>query len=182
VKQAKLIAEVASDTEDNNKPVNQGRSANASGKTLESTIVPVLEGKGFKKISYSHYIKNPSKYGTELLLTRVPYTTIYGQDGHTEFKIISKKYNKEIRIECKWQQEQGSVDEKFPYFYLNCIGAAPENEFILVYGGHGFKKGSINWIKIAAERMPFTTDVNRDKKIRIFRLEEFLIWANSTFK
>jgi hypothetical protein len=29
-------------------------------------------------------------------------------------------------IECKWQQVSGSVDEKLPYLYLNCIEAMPE--------------------------------------------------------
>ncbi len=154
VKQAKLIADLTVDDTINN-ITNQGKSANSSGKTLESIVIPVLEGKGFKKISYTKFIKNPSKYGSELLLTRVPYTTIYGQKGFTEYKLISKKYHKEIRLECKWQQEAGSVDEKFPYFYLNCITAAPEKEYILIYGGYGFKKGSIGWIKKAAERNAF---------------------------
>ncbi len=69
----------------------------------------------------------------------VPFTTIYQHGGNTEFRLISERYNMDIRIECKWQQVAGSVDEKLPYLYLNCIEAMPEKHIIIIIDGDGWK-------------------------------------------
>jgi hypothetical protein len=160
----------------------QGKQANDQGKALESIIVPLLERKGFTPVMNSEYLKKPDKYGSELLLKNVLYTTIYNHRGYTEYKLVSKKYGKEVRIECKWQQGNGSVDEKFPYVYLNCINTMPEKDIIIIYGGSGFKEGAIEWMKNVAKELPYTTEKNRDKNIMVLNLEEFITWANNTFR
>ena len=111
---------------------SQGSLAGDSGNILEQTVKTVFQNKGFKIISYREWGKNPDGYGTELLLTNVPYTTIYRHSGRTEFLAKSGKYSFEIRIECKWQQSSGSVDEKLPYLYLNCIESMPENHIVII--------------------------------------------------
>jgi hypothetical protein len=50
---------------------------------------------------------------------------------------MSKAHGVHVRIECKWQQSAGSVDEKLPYLYLNAIESMPEDHVIIVYGGGG---------------------------------------------
>src|SRR5690606_13047129 len=96
---------------------------------------------------YSIWAKNPSFFGKELLLKHIPYDTIYNHKGRTEFLALSEKFNKKIRIECKWQQTSGSVDEKLPYLYLSAIEKMTEDEVIILYGGTGFKPGAIQWLK-----------------------------------
>lgn len=89
----------------------------------------------------------------------------------TEFLAVSASRGLAIRIECKWQQSQGSVDEKFPYLYLNCIQAMPEREIILLIDGNGYKPGALAWLKQAV--------ASQDAKlIHVFNLVEFLVWAN----
>jgi hypothetical protein len=79
---------------------------------------------------------------------RAPYTTLYGSEGTTEFMIRAEnaEHTPEFpienapgqlvcRIECKWQQTAGSVDEKFPYLYLSCVEAMPEKNIIILHGG-----------------------------------------------
>ena len=106
--------------------MTQGSFANSSGTNLERTIIATLDSKGFDTVPYRQWVKKPEKYGTELLLRNVPFTTIYNHPGKSEFLLQSAKYGLEVRIECKWQQSPGSVDEKFPYLYLNCVEAMPE--------------------------------------------------------
>ena len=87
--------------------------------------------------------------------------------------IVLKKYFKFERPSffSKWQQSQGSVDEKFPYLYLNCIQAMPEREIILLIDGNGYKPGALAWLKQAV--------ASQDAKlIHVFNLVEFLVWAN----
>lgn len=111
----------------------------------------------------------------------VPYQTIYGQKGRTEFLLSSKTHGLDIRIECKWQQSNGSVDEKFPYLYLNSIEAIPENHIIIIADGKGFKPGAIPWLKNAIKEQKYTDNKNKDRKIDVMNLTEFLTWANNAF-
>jgi len=50
----------------------------------------VLTGKGFKLLNYWVWLKNKEKYGEELLLEYVPFTTVYEHKGNTEFLLISQ--------------------------------------------------------------------------------------------
>lgn len=159
----------------------QGTLANSSGNTLEKTVIGTLTSKGFEVMYYREFVKNPQKYGTELLLRNVPFDTIYGHRGNTEFLLRSKKYQLEIRIECKWQQVSGSVDEKFPYLYLNCIDAMPEQHIIIIVDGGGAKKGAIDWLKQAADEGKYASKDSR-KKVQVMSLTDFLIWSNNTLR
>jgi hypothetical protein len=153
-----------------------------SGNVLERTVKEVLAANGFEIHRYLDWKKNPEKYGTELLLTNVPYETIYKHRGKTEFLLKSKRHNLEIRIECKWQQRSGSADEKLPYLYLNTIEAMPEKHIVVVIDGEGWKAGAIPWLKEVAATRKYTTSTTAQKKIEVLRLAEFMTWANTTFK
>jgi hypothetical protein len=157
------------------------RRHTASGGTLESTIKGVMSSKGFRVVKYCDWKKRPTAYGDELLLTTVPYDTIYGEKGRTEFLLISAKYKITARIECKWQQGSGSVDEKLPYLYLNCIETMPETHIIIVIDGRGWKAGAIPWLKDAVTKKKYTTAPST-KVIEVFSLSEFMAWANTTFR
>lgn len=160
---------------------NQGGIANAQGRTLESVVINTLEQKGLRKVPYKEYATGLNLYGDELLLINVPYETIYGHQGKTEFKIQSQRYG-EYRIECKWQQSAGSVDEKFPYLYLNCIEKMPEANIIIIIDGQGAKPGAVTWLRRAAELKLYTNEHNRNKNIQVMSLAEFMIWVNQTFR
>ncbi|SFU95141.1 PD-(D/E)XK nuclease superfamily protein [Alicyclobacillus macrosporangiidus] len=164
-----------------NRPSTQGGFANSSGTVLERMIREVMTSKGFTVVPFSKYIKRPERYGTELLLQHAPYTSIYGHEGKTEFLLVSADYNLRIRIECKWQQSSGSVDEKYPYVYLNAIEAMPEKDIFIVLGGSGAKKGAMDWLKRAAQERLYGADV-AGKNIRVMSLDDFVTWANRTFR
>lgn len=159
----------------------QGGLANNQGKVLESNVISTLQQKGFTVMPYNLWEKNPALFSAELLLTNVPYDTIYGHKGKTEFKILSARYG-EYRIECKWQQSSGSVDEKFPYLYLNCIEKMPEANIIIIIDGEGAKPGAVEWLRRAAGRKLYTHETNRDKNIMVLSLAGFIKWANQHFR
>lgn len=152
-----------------------------SGPILEKTVKQVLSSKGFEIENYNTWKKDEYKYSKELLLTNAPFISIYGHGGHTEFLLLSGKYNLKTRIECKWQQTSGSVDEKLPYLYLNAIEAMPENNIMIIIDGAGWKKGAIDWLRGAVNQKKYMTQANDNKKIEVFDIKEFLTWANKTF-
>jgi hypothetical protein len=161
--------------------MRQGGLANSSGNTLERTIIGTLMSKGFTLIMYREWLKNPTIYGDELLLRNVPYITIYNHPGNTEFLLHSVRYQLKVRIECKWQQSSGSVDEKFPYLYLNCIEQMPERDIIIIVDGGGAKSGSVKWLRDICKAQRYVTAA-AEKNISVMNLSEFLIWANSTLR
>ncbi|MBC6426844.1 MAG: 4-diphosphocytidyl-2C-methyl-D-erythritol kinase [Ekhidna sp.] len=157
-------------------------SANITGNQLEVAVQTVLSNKGFKIEMYRTWDKNPANYGRELLLKNVPFETIYGHSGNTEFLLVSEKYNLRIRIECKWQQSAGSVDEKLPYLYLNMIEAMPEKDIMILIDGEGFKAGAKTWLRNAVKKKLYTTDESNNTNVMVFSLAEFFTWANKTFE
>jgi len=161
--------------------MEKGTKSNITGNQLEVAVKTVLTGKGFELVNYRIWDKNKENFGNELLLENVPFTTVYEHKGNTEFLLISKKYKLEVRIECKWQQVAGSVDEKLPYLYLNTIEAMPEKSIMILIDGSGWKSGAIRWLKEAVRQKKYTTKINKDKKILVFNLTEFFTWANKIF-
>lgn len=160
--------------------MKQGTKSNVSGSQLEEAIKQVLIGKGFRVVKYKDYETNPHYFQEELLLEDVPYTSIYGHKGKTEFLLFSKKYNLQIRIECKWQQTPGSVDEKLPYLYLNAIESMPEKDILLIIDGDGWKKGAIEWLENAVKSRKYMK-FGAEKNILVLDLKKFFTWANKTF-
>ena len=92
---------------------------------------------------------------------------------------MSKKYGCTIRIECKWQQVAGSVDEKYPYLYLNCVEKMPEKDIIILLDGGGYKKEARAWLESAIKEKKYQPDP--DKNILLFDIKEFMIWVNNRF-
>jgi len=100
------------------------------------------------------------------LVSSVPFTTLYGTVGKSEF-VLCLAPTVQIRIECKWQQVTGSVDEKYPYL-LECMKHVPENRVIIVYGGGGAKPAAIQWLRTEAKRV-------EHKAIAACSIEEFAV-------
>lgn len=154
-----------------------GAIANKHGKILEQTLLPLFQKQGYE------VVENPKKHYDDivasvdkLVIKNAPYTSIYGTAGKTEYLLINNKTNRKIRIECKWQQSPGSVDEKFPYLYLNCIQTFEEKEIIIIVDGGGQKPKSIEWLKKACENNLLNEGAK--KTIKVMNLSEFLKWFN----
>lgn len=160
----------------------KGSLASGQGKILEETVISTFTRKGFEVVMWSEWNRHRGNFGSELLLKNVPFKNIYGHDGYTEFLLMSEKYNFEVRIECKWQQSAGSVDEKFPYLYLNCIEAMPEKHIVIIVDGGGAKEGAVRWLKNASHNRIYADEKSSSKNIEVMDLSGFLRWANLTFR
>ena len=94
----------------------------------------------------------------------------------------SKKYDLEVRIECKWQQSSGSVDEKLPHLYLSAVDAIPEDNVIILIDGNGFRDGAIAWLRNAVKKRLYISEEKNNKNIMVMNATEFMTWANNTFR
>jgi len=132
-------------------------NANNNGMKLENETASLVK----KYLSYEVESYRTTKAKDNVLLKNAPYKSIYGRNSRTEFLLLHG--GRRIRIECKAQHSQGSVDEKLPYLYENFKNAIPETEAIIVIEGEGFKKGSKEWLRNKA----------RGTKIQVFSLDQF---------
>lgn len=160
-----------------------GTYANQTGNQLERTVRDLFSRAGFAVMKWRDYVAQHKGLmapvlPADLLLEDVPYTSIYGHSGKTEFLALSDRLGLKMRIECKWQQANGSVDEKLPYLYLNCLEAMPEDQIMIVIDGEGFKPGAKAWLRAAVEEKRYRTPASAHKSIEVVGLAELITWAN----
>jgi hypothetical protein len=156
--------------------MSSGAQANKSGRVLEKAVESVFATHHYQIVNYTEYRKSPQRFeGQKILLKNVPYTSIYGKRARSEFAFRDSS-NEWTRIECKWQQSSGSVDEKFPYVYLNAVEAVEEKRVIILVDGGGAKPESIEWLKAAARNGRYRSDPK--KHVAVMGVNEFIAWAN----
>lgn len=146
----------------------QGREANHSGNWLESILRRELSSRGFLFRPHNDDGDNLDMFAARIVVTNVPYTSLYGCVSRSEFVITDGV--RKIRAECRQQSSPGSVDEKFPYLLRNAIECAPENEVLILYGGDGARAAAISWLKREAAKA-------ERKKIHIVNINEFVSWV-----
>ena len=145
-----------------------GGRANKSGNTLEQMVETILLQNGYKKTPNRnfgvHVVKQKPVYFRQLVVGK----TIYNTDYKVDFFVYShNQHPKGLIVECKWQQANGSVDEKYPFLVQNL--ARTREEAVIVLDGGGYKPGARDWLLAQA---------NKRKKLSVFSLAGFTRWAN----
>jgi hypothetical protein len=139
-------------------------------KQLEYHVEHVMARSGFSVVSHAENADNLDFFTDKLLVKNVPYKNMYGGDSRSEFVIRWDMMHRIIRLECKWQQSSGSVDEKFVYMFGNAL-LVPEPEIIFLIDGEGYRPCELSWLKTEAAKAP--------KTIRVFSMTEFTQWARN---
>ncbi len=130
----------------------QGYGANQSGRFLESVVESVFKAAHVPVFDYGHQKEEGHLFEECFLLRNAPYESIYGCKSRSEFLFRHFRSGVDLRIECKNQEQPGSVDEKFPYVLQNAI-KVKEHNVLIVLGGRGPRTPAINWLKREATRV-----------------------------
>ena len=97
-----------------------GLHANQSGKRLENHAAEVLDDLGYSKVLSKHFFDLKSRVGNPIY-ARQCYagTSLYGRRRRVDIILHHpEKWKDCLVIQCKWQSEKGTVDEKYP---LRCF-------------------------------------------------------------
>lgn len=70
-------------------------------------------------------------------------------------------------IECIWQQERGTTDEKYPYIVLNIQQRYPHKTIAIIDGG-GYRKQARDWV----------VKQQGNNIIHVFSMGEFSKWVD----
>jgi hypothetical protein len=144
---------------------SQGGESNHSGRFLEDVIEREFRARGVEVFEFVDKGGNSDLFTARMLLRNAPYTSIYGCQSRSEFLYHDDTLHSHIRIECRWQQVAGSVDEKLPYLFMNAMEAMEEREVWFVLDGGGARSQSVDWLKRKCSQVAA-------KDIRVFTIPE----------
>lgn len=151
-----------------------GAIANKTGNNLERFIEDILKGEGYIFIDKDKFISHKlttdiSMDGIKIFTTQFKICNgIYDTPIRCDFVLYnSEKYPNCLVIESKWQQSQGSVDEKFPYLERNIKEKYPCDTIIILDGG-GYKPGANKWLRSQVG----------SNLIGVFNMVEFMTYVN----
>jgi hypothetical protein len=155
----------------------QGQNANKSGRGLEDQVEELISKKGIKVVQYrdvkgidfGKLIKSEPK---GCLVKNLPYVNMYGKNARGEFTLFTPNIG-DWRIECRKQLVSGSVEDKLPKLFNDCL-CMEENNVIIVLEGNGFSDEARDWLKKKASSVKY-------KNVRVMSLFEFTGWLDYHF-
>lgn len=156
--------------------MKQGAKAVMTGRLLEKLVESYIESLCIPAVPYKKWITDSDYYPKNsegLLLSNVPYTSIYGGNSRGEF-VLSMDGKPDVRIECRYQNSKGSVDEKLPFLF-ETAWAFEESVVVLIVEGNGYKKGAKPWLKNKCDSV-------LHKQILMLDFNEFKLWADNFVK
>lgn len=151
-----------------------GRQANLSGQKLQEEVTTVMEQAGFTALSHAQWLER-GRPTADLLLSRVPYTNLYGDEGRQSFRILSPRRGLEVGLIIRRQDSEGSNDTKLPHLYLTAVEAMGERTVLILVDGTGWRDGGLAWLRRTVAERRYGTPA--DKDVRVMSLEEFRHWA-----
>jgi hypothetical protein len=149
--------------------MSQGAEANHSGRSLEDRVRDEFGKRGVPEYRWrqnrgQHELFVPNGY----LVSQVPYAKPWQRKARSrlDFVYYGTKHPRGIAIECKAQDENGSLDLKLPTVVKDIFNALPYPRCILVYEGEGTPADLIDWLKEYARNQ-------RIKQIDLVNWSEF---------
>jgi hypothetical protein len=117
--------------------------------------------------------------------------TVIGKDRYIDVFVVRHEDRKALAIECKYQDTQGTVDEKIPYALQDLEALWVPG--VLVYAGKGWSKGVMHTLegsRLAAHCLPDRETLVRGKPTKeldhvigaIFGLWELVLPAGKRMK
>jgi len=160
----------------------QGVNANKSGFRQEREIEKILVNLGVYSMKYSMFNKSELTFReffdevvdggfSGVLFKHVPYRKLWGTTGYNEYVLHTKRMSG-VRIDSRFQDVPGSVEEKAYYLFETASVSYSEKTCIIVLDGKAVKPEIRNWLVDKARAI-------KHKEIKILTLEEFRVWAEN---
>lgn len=144
--------------------MSNGLRANQSGKRLENHVAEVLDDLGYSRVQSKLFFDLKSRVGNPIYARQCfAGTSLY--DSRRRVDIIlhhPEKWTDCLIIQCKWQSEKGTVDEKYPFEVLS-INKNPYPT-IIILEGTGYRPKSKEWLRSQA---------GKGKLLHVYSLGEF---------
>lgn len=104
-----------------------------------------MTGKDYADLIASYVIFNYSDRGIEVYREIPVGTSIIGKNRRLDIFVLQIESQRAFAIECKYQEMQGTVDEKIPYALQDMAALAMPG--CIVYAGEGFSQGVLHLLQ-----------------------------------
>ena len=144
--------------------MSNGLRANQSGKRLENHVAEVLDDLGYSRVQSKLFFDLKS-HAENPIYARQCFAGTSLYDSRRRVDIIlhhPEKWTDCLIIQCKWQSEKGTVDEKYPFEVLS-INKNPYPT-IIILEGTGYRPKSKEWLRSQA---------GKGKLLHVYSLGEF---------
>lgn len=141
---------------------NNSTNTMVNQKVIRSTLEQIFLEHGYPILT-TQKLKSIEEIPLKYVIKNAQYKTIYNRMGRSEFLIINTEKDINLRIEIKIQISSGSVDEKFPYLYLNSVLSHKE-DVLIILDGDGYKLGAKKWLEQSVKDKWLMND---DKSVQI---------------
>ena len=144
--------------------MSNGLRANQSGKRLEDHAAAVLDDLGYSKVQSKHFFDLRECVG-DPIYARQCYAGTSLYESRRRVDIIlhhPEKWTDCLIIQCKWQSEKGTADEKYPFEVLS-INKNPYPTIVILEGA-GYRPKSEEWLRSQA---------GKDNLLQVCNLGEF---------
>ena len=122
--------------------MTQGYEATHSGKFLEGLVRREFAARGFHFRGFGEDQNNLDMFAPRMVVRNAPYASLYGCQSRSEFLIIDG--SRKIRVECRWQESAGSVDEKYPIYCAMQSNACQSMKFLF------FMAATVHVVKLSS--------------------------------
>lgn len=150
-----------------------------------------MTGHQYRDLIANYIHSNYAPHGLVVYVEVALGKTVIGKDRSVDVFVIRPDDRKAIAIECKYQDSQGSVDEKIPYALQDLQALWVPG--CLVYAGKGWSKGVLHMLEsshLAAYCWPEPAKLTRSKQTReldhmlaaVFGFWDLVLPANRRFK
>ena len=126
-----------------------------------------MTGKEYRDLVAGYIDKNFGPAGLAVYVEVSLGKTIIGKDRRVDVFVVRTNDQRALAVECKYQDVQGTTDEKIPYALQDL--AALWVPGCLAYAGHGWSRGVLHQLegsRLAAHCMPDAADLARGKATR----------------
>ncbi len=115
----------------------------------------ILTGKQYADFIASYILRNFGARGLHVYREVPLGKSIIGKDRQVDILVLEQTTNRALAIECKYQDQRGTTDEKIPYALADL--AALRLSGCLIYAGEGWSPGIRHMLEgshLAAYAMP----------------------------
>jgi hypothetical protein len=126
-----------------------------------------VTGSEYSNLIASYVVHNYGERGLSVYREVSLGKSIIGKNRRIDVFVVHEPTQRALAIECKYQESQGTVDEKIPYTLQDMEALRVPG--IVVYAGHGFSDGVIHMLQashMAAYALPNAEDLRPTSETR----------------
>lgn len=104
-----------------------------------------MTGKEYSDLIAAYVVANYANRGVKVYREVSIGTSIIGKNRRVDFLVVNEDLGEALAVECKFQDSQGTVDEKIPYTLQDM--AAMQMPGCVAYAGTGFSTGVLHMLQ-----------------------------------